>query len=104
MLSQTLFSSSFFDFQPADRPEIVSHWIWIYWLITAVLTLAVLGAWYYFIVNRVSKVQLGSPNVGPTGNDAGKSRLMLRMRKQHESEHFEEPKMGISGAEQAETA
>jgi len=103
MLLQTLFSSSFFDFQPADRPEVVSHWIWIYWLITAVLTFAVLGAWYYFIVNRVSKVQLGSANAQLMKEDAKPSRVKHRKGKQGETEHNKEPKLGISGIEQAES-
>ena len=40
---QTLFSSDFFNFQPATG--LISHWLWLYFAITGALTLAVLWAW-----------------------------------------------------------
>ncbi|KAF2102984.1 hypothetical protein NA57DRAFT_71965 [Rhizodiscina lignyota] len=41
----TLFSTSFFDFQPGDTHKVVSGWIWLYWTVTAGLTLLVYVAW-----------------------------------------------------------
>lgn len=45
---QTLFSTSFFGFQPRiTDPHVVSGWFWLYWVVTAPLTLFVLAAWLY---------------------------------------------------------
>lgn len=40
----TFFSTGFYDFHVADD-EIVSHWSWLFWVVSAVATLAVLLAW-----------------------------------------------------------
>jgi hypothetical protein len=46
--SQTLFSTSFFDFQSAKQNlPIMSQWFWLYWLVTASLTFFVLATWLY---------------------------------------------------------
>ena len=42
----TLFSTSFFNFQPNRGNPVVSRWIWIYVLVTVVLTGAIQGAWF----------------------------------------------------------
>jgi hypothetical protein len=44
---QTLFSSSFFNFQAPKHPHIVSWWIWLYWTLTVVLTTLALLTWRY---------------------------------------------------------
>ena len=41
----TLFSTSFFNFQSRDGP-VVSSWIWLYILLTAVLTVVIQGLWF----------------------------------------------------------
>ena len=41
----TLFSASFWNFQPTNTGPIVSKWVWLYWVITAVLTITVWGFW-----------------------------------------------------------
>lgn len=41
----TLFSASFWDFSPANRGSVVSEWVWLYWIITIALTVAVLAVW-----------------------------------------------------------
>jgi Mg2+ and Co2+ transporter CorA len=41
----TLFSTSFWNFQPDNQGKVVSKWVWLYWIVTVVLTLAVLAAW-----------------------------------------------------------
>ena len=41
----TLFSTSFFNFQSRDGP-VVSPWIWLYILLTAVLTVVIQGLWF----------------------------------------------------------
>lgn len=57
--TSTFFSTSFFDFQPSSdgsgggsggggRRRVVSDWVWLYWAVTAVLTAAVLGLWWFF--------------------------------------------------------
>ena len=42
----TFFSSTFFDFLPGNETQIVSWWIWLYCIVTVVITVAVLVAWY----------------------------------------------------------
>lgn len=42
----TFFSTSFFDFKPDG--QLATAWLWIYWVVTVVLTAAVLGGWYTF--------------------------------------------------------
>lgn len=45
----TLFSSTFSDFLPdADNPRIVSWWIWLYCVVTVLITGLVLLGWYHF--------------------------------------------------------
>jgi hypothetical protein len=44
---QTLFSSSFFNFQPHVHSH-VSTWIWLYWTVTILLTVIVLSTWWFF--------------------------------------------------------
>jgi hypothetical protein len=46
LLLQTLFSTGFLGFSGDGR--VVSGWFWLYWLLTAVLTLAVYVGWYMF--------------------------------------------------------
>jgi Mg2+ and Co2+ transporter CorA len=41
----TLFSTSFFNFQSKDGP-VVSHWIWLYVLVTAIMTAVIQGLWF----------------------------------------------------------
>lgn len=45
--SKTLFSTSFFDFQAGRDPQVVSWWIWLYWLVTILLTVAIHITWYF---------------------------------------------------------
>lgn len=47
MVLQTLFSTSFFNFQPENEGEHVSHWYWLYWVITLGLTFIVLIGWLF---------------------------------------------------------
>lgn len=47
----SLMSSSFFNFDPAADNEVVSHWIWLYLLITARLTIIVFSGWH--LLSRV---------------------------------------------------
>lgn len=49
----TIFSMQVFNWFPGgDDGTVVSHYIWIYVLITVVATLLTLGTWYYFVVWR----------------------------------------------------
>lgn len=41
----TLFSTSFWDFSPANEGPMVSKWVWMYWVVTAILTISVIGIW-----------------------------------------------------------
>ncbi|GAB7333756.1 hypothetical protein MBLNU13_g05283t2 [Cladosporium sp. NU13] len=43
----TLFSTSFFNFEPATSGEHVSSWIWLYFVVTAAFTALCLFGWYY---------------------------------------------------------
>ncbi|KAJ4292010.1 hypothetical protein N0V90_009909 [Kalmusia sp. IMI 367209] len=44
----TLFSASFWDFNPTNDGQLVSKWVWLYWVVTAVLTLGVIGIWMWW--------------------------------------------------------
>ncbi|QKX57884.1 uncharacterized protein TRUGW13939_05004 [Talaromyces rugulosus] len=55
----TLFSASFWDFQPDNQGRIVSSWVWLYWVLTVVLTVGVLAAWR--IMSRVKADGLEPP-------------------------------------------
>jgi hypothetical protein len=44
----TLFSASFWDFIPGNQGFKVSSYIWLYWLVTASVTAAVLFIWRGF--------------------------------------------------------
>jgi hypothetical protein len=55
----TLFSASFWNFQPSNKGRVVSKWVWLYWVVTVVLTLAVLAAWR--IISRFWTVALEEP-------------------------------------------
>ena len=41
----TLFSTTFFNFQAKDGP-VVSHWIWLYVFVTAIVTMVVQVMWF----------------------------------------------------------
>ena len=53
----TLFSTSFFNFQSRDGP-VVSPWIWLYILLTAVLTVVIQGLWFLNArnLNKIGKL------------------------------------------------
>jgi hypothetical protein len=53
----TLFSTSFWNFGPANKDSVVSKWIWLYAVVTVVLTLAVLVAWR--VVSRLKRDSIG---------------------------------------------
>jgi hypothetical protein len=44
--TSTLFSTTFFNFQ-YQSSRIVSSWLWLYFVVTVFLTLAVVAGWYY---------------------------------------------------------
>jgi len=52
----TLFSTTFFNFQ-AQGQSVVSKWIWLYWAITAPLTIFIMGVWYFLSLHRGKIVQ-----------------------------------------------
>ena len=50
----TFFSSTFWDFAPSNTGSKVSSWVWIYWVVTIVLTLMVLVVWRFFnMLNQI---------------------------------------------------
>ena len=53
----TLFSTSFFNFQSRDGP-VVSPWIWLYVLLTVVLTVVIQGLWF---LNARNVWKVGKP-------------------------------------------
>ena len=54
---QTLFSTTFFNFQNTGG-KIVSRWIWLYWLITIVLTILTGCAWYWLLRREKNDINL----------------------------------------------
>ncbi|EXJ62355.1 hypothetical protein A1O7_02789 [Cladophialophora yegresii CBS 114405] len=51
-----LFSADFFDFSPRDTNEVVSKWIWLYFVLTGAATLVVFGGWYLFSHRQNKKI------------------------------------------------
>jgi hypothetical protein len=51
----TLFSTSFWNFDPRGTGPLVSRWVWLYFVTTFALTLIVLGVWrgYTFLKHLV---------------------------------------------------
>ena len=43
---QTFFSTSFFDFRVASPNQMVSSWVWVYFVLTIALTVIVLASWH----------------------------------------------------------
>ncbi|EPE24519.1 hypothetical protein GLAREA_08371 [Glarea lozoyensis ATCC 20868] len=54
----TLFSASFWDFQPGNTGRIVSGWVWLYFLTTILLTSVVLFGWQISSRLRKNKLEL----------------------------------------------
>ena len=52
----TFFSAGFFSFLPGDSTQIVSKYIWIYFLLTGVTTLLVFLGWYLFSERESKKI------------------------------------------------
>ncbi|KAF2443081.1 hypothetical protein P171DRAFT_522732 [Karstenula rhodostoma CBS 690.94] len=44
----TFFSTSFWDFGPSNEGPMVSKWVWLYWLVTIVLTMCVVSIWMWW--------------------------------------------------------
>jgi uncharacterized membrane protein len=56
----TLFSASFWNFDPRSSGPMVSKWVWLYFLATFALTLIVLGIWRgYAIIKQSVKTVKG---------------------------------------------
>jgi hypothetical protein len=53
---QTLFSTTFFNFQ--NGGSIVSRWIWLYWVITAILTALTNCVWYWSTQRKEKEINL----------------------------------------------
>ncbi|KAJ4378013.1 hypothetical protein N0V83_000843 [Neocucurbitaria cava] len=65
----TFFSSTFWDFAPSNTGAKVSGWLWIYWVVTVVLTLMVLVVWRFFhVLVRVLERVRGLGVVQPVGS------------------------------------
>ncbi|KAI8931742.1 hypothetical protein NX059_011384 [Plenodomus lindquistii] len=54
----TLFSTSFWNFAPNNSGPKVSGWVWLYFVVTAILTLVVLSVWRGFTVLKQFKKTL----------------------------------------------
>lgn len=52
----TFFSTTFFNFQNQGQ-SVVSQWIWLYWAITAPLTIIIMGVWYLLSKKRGKTIQ-----------------------------------------------
>src|SRR4051794_26230776 len=53
----TLFSASFWNFQPENDGPVVSKWVSLYWVLTAILTLGVLAAWRYVSTKNMKNLK-----------------------------------------------
>ena len=53
----TLFSTSFWNFEPQNQGPVVSKWVSLYWTLTLILTLVVLGVWRIFFIRISAKIK-----------------------------------------------
>lgn len=51
----TLFSTSFFSF--GQEGKVVSWWLWLYWVVTAVLTVVIHGFWWMFSRSKEREIE-----------------------------------------------
>ncbi|KAF1976406.1 hypothetical protein BU23DRAFT_47710 [Bimuria novae-zelandiae CBS 107.79] len=68
----TLFSSSFWDFSPSNQGPMVSKWVWLYWVATAVLTIGVISAWMWWPMLGKCRERRRSMRGGPSAVDIEK--------------------------------
>ncbi|KAK0643841.1 hypothetical protein B0T16DRAFT_416705 [Cercophora newfieldiana] len=52
----SFFSTSFFNFQPTGSESVLSPYIWIYPVVTFIITAMVMACWYFFTKRRRSQV------------------------------------------------
>ena len=69
-ITETLFSTSFFDFQPSDQSSMVSPWVWLYVVVTIGFTLVFLAFWYF--ATKAITGKFGDTNKPWTGLDMSK--------------------------------
>jgi hypothetical protein len=59
----TVFGSNLFQFIPGGSGDVVSKWIWLYFVLTLVTTVGVLGAWWAVSKKQVAKTEVESLGV-----------------------------------------
>lgn len=64
----TFFGTSFFDFSQSGR--MTSGWLWIYFLVTGILTMGVMGGWFYF--SRASDITSRAKTSSESGENERK--------------------------------
>ncbi|ORY11317.1 hypothetical protein BCR34DRAFT_653094 [Clohesyomyces aquaticus] len=85
----TLLSSSFFNFKHGTQ-GIISEWIWLYWAITCILTVVVMGAWFLVsrkaieIMKRVIEIEEGKAEASETERRTRESAHAFGLSKQLE--------------------
>lgn len=52
----SFFSTTFFNFQSSAGNSLVSRWFYLYWMVTFLLTIVVLCAWYYFAKRQTKQM------------------------------------------------
>jgi hypothetical protein len=55
----TLFSAGFFNFIPSNSPQVVSKWIWLYFLLTSVTTIFIFLGWHLFSTRQSKEIMTG---------------------------------------------
>lgn len=64
---QAVFSMSFFNWAPGEGQHLVSPYVWVYFVVTAVCTLVTMGLWIFYNRSRSlrSKARAGDLEDGP---------------------------------------
>ncbi|KAH7403744.1 hypothetical protein BKA64DRAFT_641711 [Cadophora sp. MPI-SDFR-AT-0126] len=60
----TFFSTTFFNFQPGKGEHIVSGWLWLYFLVTIILSVLIISWWLSISRRKFREIQrtIGTPN------------------------------------------
>ena len=58
----TFFGTNLFQFIPAGSSRVVSKWVWLYWVLTVVITVLVLVSWWLFSRRQMRQTALTNPS------------------------------------------
>jgi Mg2+ and Co2+ transporter CorA len=86
----TMFGAGFFKFFPDGSHRVVSQWIWLYCVLTAGVTMIVLGLWWFFSRKKrllLHDVESGSPILTPRARQQSTSQELQTFQSDSKRAH-----------------